>query len=384
MKTLLLSAALLLSTSVFAAPATYDEATQIAQTQFAAQDFAGAQQSLEAAFDLARTNEDKVEALTQLGALFEEQGRYAESLQTYQRVLPLVANSPDELNRTRLFIAQNYVNQKQWQNAAAGWAQLVESAASPQTKVSFRLELARAYAELKQTGEAQQQLALVRAQMMPFIADAKAGADARGFAHLTIGRSYAQEDNFDAARQSFEAALAIADLSPEFRVNTLKSLAEVAAKQGREEDAKTAFTKARQLVIKAASLHFASKGWAEAAELYREAAQIGTPDAFTALALNWQLALSLHSQNDIDGARAEFQRIIAIAPDASSADQTASLKLSTPVAYQYLAQGYIAQGQFDLARATLNSLLALPDLQAPIRQKAEEMLRGLPNVVTVG
>ena len=49
-----------------------------------------------------------------------------------------------------------------------------------------------------------------------------------------------------------------------------------------------------------------------------------------------------------------------------------------PFSYYYLAQGYIAQEKFDLARAALNAELALPDLQAPIRQQAEAMSHGLP------
>ena len=208
----------------------------------------------------------------------------------YQRVLPLVAASPDDLAMTRLFIATTYVNQKMWTDAADSWAQLVESADSPQMKATYQLALAQAYTELKQTDNAQQQLEQLRAQMAPVIADKTAPADARGFALIIVGRSYQTQNNFDAARQNFEAVAQIGEASSDLQINALKSLAEVAQKQGRETDAQAAFADARQLLMNQASEHFAAKEWDEAVSITATPRNWARPTRLTnyRCTANWQ------------------------------------------------------------------------------------------------
>ena len=387
MKTLLLAATLIAATGAVAAPApttettvalsAYEAQTQLAQTQFAADDLAGAQKSLETALALAQGDEEKAETLLQLATLFDNQQRYEQARATYQRVLPLVAASPDDLATTRLFIATTYVNQKMWQSAADSWAQLAHSAASPQLKATYQLALAQSFIELKQTGKAATQLQQLRAQMAPVIADKAASADERGFALILFGRSYQTQNDFEAARQNFEAAAQLDGASSDLRVNALKSLAEVADKQGRAADTQSNLAEARQLLMNAASQRYAVREWDEALALYREAAQTGVPDAVDELSLRWQIANALREGGNVDGARLEFQRLIALAPDASNPMFVSLAKIFVPFSYYYLAQGYIAQGKFDLARAALSDELALPDLQAPVRQQAQDLLASL-------
>ena len=380
MKTLILAAVLTAATGAVAAPeatpetATYQTKTQLAQTQFAADDLAGAQKSLEDALALAQTGEEKAETLTQLGNLFDSQDRYAEARAAYQRALPLVAKAPDDLTTTRLFIAATYVNQKMWQNAATSWAQLLQSADSPQMKATYQLALAQAYTELNQSDKAAAQLQGLRAQMAPVIADITAPPDVLGFALILVGRSYQTENNLDAARQNFEAAAQLDAASSDLRVNALKSLAEVAQKQGDAVDV----AGVRQRMMNEASGRFAAKDWEAAVSIYRDAAQIGKPDATDELSLHWQIGNALREAGDIDGARVEFASLVAMAPDAPKPMFVTLMTLFKPFAYGYLAQGYIAQGKFELARAALDAELALPDLQAPVRAQAQALLKDLP------
>ena len=386
MKTLLLAATLLTATGAVAAPETapettispYEARTQTAQLQFAAGDFASAQQSLETALALAQGDEEKAETLLQLATLFDNQQRYEQARATYQRVLPLVADSPDDLATTRLFIATTYVNQKMWQSAADSWAQLVNSADSPQMKATYQLALAQAYTELKQTDKAAPQLQQVRAQMAPILANAAAQPDERGFALILVGRSYQTQNDFEAARQNFEAAAQLDGASSDLRVNALRSLAEVVQKQGAPAEVAVAVAGVRQRLINEASERFAAREWEAAVEIYREAAQLGALEPDAELSLHWQIGNALREAGDIDGARIEFQSLIAMAPDAPRPMFVTLMQTFKPFSHYYLAQGYLAQGKFGLARAALDAELALPDLPAPVRAQAEELRKTLP------
>ncbi len=345
--------------------------------QLEARNFAGARDSLETALALARTDEEKVETLTQLGLLFDNQQDYQRARATYQRVLPLVAASPDDLATTRLFIATTYVNQKMWGEAADAWAQLAGSATTPQLKATYQLALAQAFIELNQTEKAARQLEQVRAQMAPVIADETAQPDERGFALIVIGRSYQAQNDLDMARQHFEAAAQLAQASSDLRVNALKSLAEIVQK-GAPAGVAADLAGVRQRLINEASQLFADREWARAIEVYREAAQLGTLDADTELSLHWQIGNALREQGDVDGARLEFQNIVEMAPVSPKPMFGTLMKIFKPFSYYYLAQGYLAQGKFGLARAALDAELALPELQAPVRKQAEELRNTLP------
>ena len=378
MKTLLLAATLCFAGGALAAPATYDEFTQTAQAQLAANDTVAAQKTIEASLQVAQTPQEKSEALLTLGALLSEQKLYAQARTTYLQIVPLVKDAPEELYITRLLIAATYANQEMWAEAIAAWTQIVDEAPAPELKNAVRLELATAYGKLQQPAKARQQLEILRQALAPIIADQSAGADARGLALITLGRSYQNENNLEAASQSFEAAQEIAGLSSELLVSALKSRGEIARKQGRDGDAESALGRARKLLQTQGAEHFQAQQWDEAVSNYREALVTGTPRAFEKLVIHWQTALSLQKQGATAAARAEFERVIESAPDTDNDRDAAIVKILQPGAYLELAKSDIAAQNFESARATLNKLLQYPDLPSAFNPRIEQMLKTLP------
>ena len=378
MKTLLLAATLALSGGAFAAPATYDELTQSAQTQLAAREVVAAQKSIEAAIELAQTPAEKSEALLTLGAILGEQKLYERARETYQQIVPLVKDAPAELYMTRLLIASTYAEQELWAQAIDAWTQIVDEAPAPELKNAVRLELASAYTKINQPDKAHQQMEILRQSLAPIIADATAPPDARGLALITLGRSYQSENNLDAARQSLESATEIAGLSGELMVNALKSLGEIAQQQGRDADEKVAFGRARNLLQKQAFALFQEQQWDEAIDDYREALTIGVPTAFEELLIHWQTALALQRQGAPDDARAEFERVIASAPATSNDLEESLVKNIQPIAYLEIAKSDIAAQKLESARATLDKLRQYPGLQTVFSQQAEALLKSLP------
>lgn len=385
MKTLLLATLLLTATGAVAAPTTetaptqnpfavarspYDAKRQTATEQFDAKDFVGAQKTIEAALELAKTPKEKSDAMLRLGKTLDSQEKYAEARAVWQKMLPLIQDSPEDLYLARLLIATTYFNQEMWAQAAPAFVEVINDPRA-ENKSALRFPLATTYINLKQPDKAREQLAMVAAdETMP--------ADVRGGAQFTIGKTYLDESKFDEARQNIEAAAKIPGVSGEIFIGVNDTLGLIAQKQNRLKDAAKAFAVARSLLMQKADAQFKAKDWQGAITSYKAALITGIPDPMTKLIAHQQIGSSLQSQEKYDEARAEYQFVLDTELDPSNPSQMQILPLIKPGAYIGIANGYIAQKKFDSARETLNRMLEMPNLLPPFRQSAETLLKKLP------
>ena len=348
----------------------YDELVKTSRAQFEAKDFAGAQKTVEQMLAIAQTPKEKSDAMLRLGKTLDAQNRYAQAREVWQKMLPLVQDSPDDLSLARLVIASSYANQEMWQPAADGFAEVLKDPLVKDKSV-IRLALATAYISLKQTDKAREQLALVAA-------DETMEADMRGFAQFSIGKIYLDEGKFDEARQNVEAAAKIPGVSGEILIGVYDTLALIAGKQNRPDDAKQAFTNERSLLMQKADGQYKAKDFDGAIASYKAALGAGVPEAIIELTAHQQIGSALQAQEKYDEARAEYQFVLDTELDPSDKSQMQMLPLIKPGAYIGIANGYIAQKQFDKARETVTRMLEMPNLLAPFRLSAEALLKQLP------
>ena len=383
MKTLILASVLIAATSAVAAPGApamqtapavaspYEAKRKTATEQFDAKDFVGARKTIEAALELAQTPKEKSEAMLRLGKTLDAQNLYAEAREVWQKMLPLVQNSPDDLYLARLLIGTTYYNQEMWQPAADAFVEAINYPGG-ENKSGLRLPLSTIYVNLKQPDKAREQLALIAA-------DETMEADVRGFAQFNIGKTYLDEGKFEEARQNVEAAAKTPGVSGEILIGVYNTLALIAGKQNRPDDAKQAFTNERSLLMQKADGQFKAKNWKGAIESYQSALKAGVPDPRTELVAHLQLGTAYQSLADNDAAITEFQYIVDTEPIESDPNQPQVLKMMKPLALMGLAKSYIAQKQFEPARAALNRFMDYDDVLSILRRKeAQNLLQSLP------
>lgn len=327
---------------------------------------------MEQALNVATTPQEKSDTLRRLsGALFQ-QGMNDAARDTTQKMLALGVASPADKLEARFNTLSSYVNDKKWEEARQTSEALLADPLTPDNaKWRARFSLGLSYDGLKEDEKARQQLALV-------IADNDTPTFFRGVSQITAGQSYQKSQQWDAARQNFEAATKILGMSSDVLLSAYQGLGEIAETQKRPEDAATAFAQARKLWMQKADAQFKAKDWDGAIKSYKAALSAGIPDSMTELIAHQQIGSSLQSQEKHDEARAEYQYILDTNLNPSDTSQMQILPLIKPGAYVGIANGYIAQKKFDLARETLNRMLEMPNLLAPFRMNAEALLRKLP------
>ena len=390
MKILLLAAVLTAATSAVAAPdapatsapvspaatapavalSPYDELVKTARAQFDAKDFAGAQKTTEQMLAIAQTPKEKSDALRRLGQTLDSQGRYAEAREIWQKMLPLIRDSPDDLSLARLVIASSYANQEMWQPAADGFAEVLKDPLVKDKSV-IRLALATAYSNLKQTDKAREQLALVAA-------DQTMEADMRGFAQFTIGKTYLDEGKFDEARQNVEAAEKIPGISREIIIGVNDTLGLIAQKQNRPADAAKAFAQERVFLMMKAIDQTNAKDLEGAIASYKAVLNTGTPELPVEPAIHLQIGNAQTKLEKYEDARVEFQKVLDAAPMRLNATETQSDNPFKIGAYLGLARIDIAEKKFDAAREKLNKALQIPNLPEKSAVLVEDLLNSLP------
>ena len=394
MKTLLLSATLLAATGAVAAPdaptvppqnpfavarSPYERLTQTAKAQFDAQDWKGLQKTMETALPLASTPQEKSDTLRRLsGALFEQEKNEA-GRDAAQKMLAIGVASPQQQVETRTNVVSSYINEKNWTEAQRTSAEILADPLTPDNaKWQARFSLGLSYDGLKDDEKARQQLALV-------VADDVAPAFFRGSSQFVLGESYKRSQQWDEARQHFEAVTMIKDLSGDLLIGAYQGLGEIAQKQNRPDDAKSAFTNAQSLWMQKAKGQFDAKDWDGAITSYKDALKAGTPELGVALVAHLQIGTALEEQEKYDEARAEFQIVVdTISPISQKEKGKAQLlAFLKPGAYVGIARTYIAQQKFDLARVTLDEFLqstSEKDEEAVqiFRRQAKNMLQHLP------
>ena len=394
MKILLLLATLLVAASVIAAPdaptappqnpfavplSPYDELVNASRAQFEAKDFAGAQKNVEAMLAIAKTPKEKSDALRRLGQTLDAQEQYDKARELWKQALPLAKESSGDLTELNLLIGQSYYKQENWQSYLDSALPLLDvfRADEGTSKSAFRLQLAEAYSKLEQQDKAREQLALV-------VQDETLPGDLRGLAQLNLAENYREADEDDKARPLYEALTKIPEVSGDLLIGAYEGLGEIAQKQNRAEDAKTALTGARHLWIEKAQGQYKAQEWAGAIQSYKRALATGTPEMGVAIVAHMQIGMASRDLKNYDEARAEFQTVIDTNPTSITAEEKQLLALLKPGAYIESAKTDIAQQKFESARVTLNAFLQIKgdagsDVAAQIfRKQAENLLQDLP------
>ncbi len=392
MKTLLLAAVLTAATSAVAAPAVaapdapatqtapavasaYDELVNASRAQFEAKDFAGAQKTVEQMLAIAKTPKEKSEALRRLGQTFDAQEQYDKARETWKQALTLTKDSPSDSSFLNLMIGQTYYKQENWQLYIDAALPLLDSFRADEgaTKSAFRIQLGEAYSKLGQQDKAREQLALV-------VQDETLSTDLRGVGQLNLAENYRESDEDDKARPLYEALTKIPEVSGDLLIGAYRGLGEIAQKQNRADDAKSAFDNARSLWMQKADGQYKAKDWNGAIASYKHALETGVPENNVELVAHLQLGQAYQETGDNAAAVAEFKYIADTEPDASDKSQPQLLKTLKPLALMGLAKGYIAQKQFEPARAALNKFMGYADdLPAMLfRKEAQNLLKSLP------
>ena len=390
MKTLLLAATLALSIGADAAPdapatgvlpkvalSPYDDLIQTAQAQFDARKFVGAQKTIEAALELAQTPKEKSDALWRLGQALDGQWKYAEAREAWQQRLPMVQDSPDELYLARFYIASTYFNQKMWQQVVDELPALIDDPHTKQ-KGTLRFQLAMAYAELKRGEEA-------RAQVTSIMTDDESPKELRDLAQFVIGESYFNESNLDAAYPYFDWVTKQPDIPSKTLIRVYQRLGAISEQEGKPKDTEAAFDKARGLLRREMSEQYKAGNWDGLIENYRDLLQMGEPDCVTKILAHSGIAAALKAQGKDTAAIVEIQVLLDILPDPADATQRGLLDGFQIMALDSLAGIYTRQKDYERARATLNTLLARPQVDSAfspvnlsLRQRAKKSLKALP------
>ncbi len=426
MKTLLLATVLIAATGAVAAPdapannapaaqtapaialSAYDQLTLTAKAQFDAKDFAGAQKSVEESLELAQTPKEKSDALRRLGLALNGQKRYAQARETWQKMAPLIQDSPEDLYSMRLAIASSYSDEEMWPQAVAAFVELVNEP-RVENKSLFRMALATAYNNLKQTDKAREQLAIVtadptapatlrataqiflgktyaeasnfdkaREQFANVVADPTVPAALRGLAQISIGQAYFDQSNLGEARRSVEAAEKIPGFPRDFLIGTQRLLAEIAEKQNRPEDAAKAYSTQRVFLMIKAVDQANAKDLEGAIASYKAALNAGTPEIPIELGVRLQIGNAQTKLGQYEDARVEFQKVLDAAPMRLNATETQSDNPFKIGAYLGLARIDIAEKKFDVAREKLNKALQIPNLPEKSAVLVEDLLNSLP------
>ena len=391
MKTLLLTAVLITATSAVAAPGApaettpatqiapiaaspYEELVNASRAQFEAKNFAGAQKTVEQMLAIAKTPKEKSDALRRLGQTFDAQEQYDKARETWKQALALTKDSPSDSSFLNLMIGQTYYKQENWQLYLDAALPLLDSFRADEgaTKSAFRIQLGEAYSKLGQQDKARQQLTMV-AQ------DETLSTDLRGVGQLNLAENYRESDEDGKARPLYEALTKIPEVSGDLLIGAYRGLGEIAQKQNRADDAKSAFDNARSLWMQKADGQYKAKDWNGAIASYKHALETGVPDNNVELVAHLQLGQAYQEIGDTDAAVAEFKFLVDTEPDASDKSQPQVLKMMKPLALMGLAKSYIAQKQFEPARAALNRFMDYDDVLSILRRKeAQNLLQSLP------
>ena len=381
MKTWILAAGVLWAASGQAQPQapvaqTYEQARAVAKAKHEAKDVAGALEVVHLAAKLAKTPDEKSEALLLVGQSYKEQNELEAAIAAWRQVLEVPGAPWPAVVAARMGIGGALLDQGKGSEARSEFKVVL---ASPQaennTKASVQMGIAFSYDQEKDFEHAREAFAVLadNAKAEPFL---------RFMAQQSIGETYFKERNFAGARAAWEKLLAMPLAVPQL------PFALAGGAEARIIDSYVEEKNLEQAARSRQQFHLAHarrlqplikvRQWAAAREELA-AMIVLSPPGSVLLGLQTMVGNSYANEGNYAQSRAEFEKVVAStpAPDATQAERDA-IRMVQQSAQMSIGEVYARENRVAQARAQFEKVLALPGLNANIKAATERNLAKLP------
>ncbi len=373
MKKLFFLAALATATTgAFAAPSTSSQAIDEARPLFQKGDYAGAQKLTEQALALAKTPEEKVKALLDLGLTYRGRKLYPQAREQWRQILELPGASAKDKAGTHSLLGASYSEEENWVYARTEFQKAVdEPELSAQEKAGNRLFIAVTFAGEKNTVEAEK-------RFLALAEDATVDANFRALAYSQLGQVQAEEHEFEQARAAFNQILSFPNAPRELRVVAQAGIAQSFKDQGDPAKAQAEFVKAQAEALKQSVFLAQAKQFAPARAMMEQALTFGTINPVLEAALQGQISDLLVQEGKPDEARTRLETLVKKqhGPGLSAQDE-ATLRVIRQNALLQIAKLHAQQGNKEGARQLLQDLLKTDDLNPGVKVAADKALQEL-------
>ena len=371
MKTLLLAATLLAATGGVAASATYAQQQQLARQQLADRNFVAAQQLGEALLKLAQTPDEKVEALTLLGLTFSRQKLYSRAVETWQDALTYQGVLPINREVARRLLADTYREMGQWENARREYEKMLANPSQNNGNRKNTLDdLARVYLE---AGDFDKSREIYRRIIQTPGLD-ESSIDS---AYEKIASTYQSQGNEQQEKLTYQELLLRPNVSPYGVMFAYKNLGDLFRKAGQPVEAAQQYQQARTILLEKAQKQKEAKNWEGVVDALSPLTFSNLPP-LEIVDLYQQLGDAFVQMDDLSAARQRFERGLEIANENNVASESKTLETAQQRFLLSIAQTYDDEKNEVQTRATLDKLLARPNVDFNFRQQAEQILQSLP------
>lgn len=373
MRKLIIAGLVLVATAVAgAAPSTYEEAVQSANTSYSVKHYAEAREATEQALKLAKTPAEKSGALSHLGEAYNAEKKYTQAREAWAQVLALPDVPADGKAEIELAIGGTYADENDFAAAREAYARV---ASNPQVKqaLKFKAQTATAFSY-----QSEKNFAKAREEFEKLVSNPEAALVTRVLARNQIGETYFSEGNFARAREEFTKGLGLGTLNPVQEAVLRVRVADTYRSENNPTKAASEISRFRNDTSKRMESAFASQNWKEARDLtvaYLATGPLPTSDTFF---LREKIGETYLAEKNTAEARKQFEALVAATDFGSLAGQDlATIHAVQQLAQLAIAHSYELDGNKQRAKAEYQKLLKMPDLPTPIKVKAEQQLAAL-------
>ncbi len=390
MKKLLLLCALLLGISAAHADDSYEDVFQRSRAAYQAKQLPEAEKLMRRALALAKTPVEKMDALTRLAVLAQDQKRFAEARQIWTQLKETDGVTDKDKATWQLAIASSYLNED---NIAVAYQEVQKYLQMPGVDARERnvalLLLATGYNNVHQWSQA---LAIYEKT----VSSPDASVEMRAFAQRMIGETYFDQGKWSEANAAFLAVAKVEGVSAHARAEAKLRSNEALTRAGNADESEIVTeTFALRDSFLTQALAFMATGKAKRDEqslarlrdMLAAALVLSEADSVPAIYAREMLAETDMVAKDYAKSRAALIAIIAFVTPTGAADKDrATYEVLRQKSQLALAASYRLEGQTERARQEYQKMLSMPNLDATLRamaqQELDELDGGAPPIPT--